>query len=687
MQTSRRLELVASDENEFSHKFVSPFPQGVTIDGNEHKTDRDAEVSKTYLLVRPDMATEARTAPAAAAAAVVGAAVANAATGCAIASSVTPADPTATTLSSEDWLEGTSNWAAQRQGDSRVFRQNELCGAERIFARLRYQKSSSRNWSPLFLTEVDGHLNMKASARRQDTVARGLVRQIGQEIPEDSGDGRTVNLSKTAMTGLRANARATRWAAYGTEESIVRYEGFWKQLIHTKGLADLYVFQNVYTAAGARAYDMKGGSTYDRAVEAMIERGIEHKSEQAVDFKGGGNGGKDGKLADGKEGDATGAAAAVAAMAEDVTSGAAAAAAGGTEDTLGAPSGVAPRRPQAKKQPMIEETTTVILANDGGEDEGTDKHDPFDGFADFVARQSITDVRFGRAPIEKYTAAQRRMAYDMKDGSTHDRTAVVTIGDERGIEHQIKMAASVPVGVHPPADDEWNCCQCGEDLMLSGYNPRCHCGHSQCDTCHIDNMPDPYCDCCRPLRPGGPPRRPPAAAAVTGLRPPISIAVEKDEDCRAAIRFELDGNEDEDEDEDEDESFETFGAERAANVIQSTLSTYLNLVPAGEYSRVGTSIAASAESQRSTISSTGGPASGRSEQVFQSIFSATADSVADLSGELNIGGGGGIYELIPIIETIAPKCAGTAAASVTVAKNAEGPNIRSNPGSSTPATT
>ena len=68
------------------------------------------------------------------------------------------------------------------------------------------------------------------------------------------------------------------------------------------------------------------------------------------------------------------------------------------------------------------------------------------------------------------------------------------------------------MAAHPPADDEWNCCQCGEDLMLSGYNPPCYCGHSQCDTCHTDNMPDPYCDCCRPARPGGPPRRPRATA-------------------------------------------------------------------------------------------------------------------------------------------------------------------------------
>ena len=65
-----------------------------------------------------------------------------------------------------------------------------------------------------------------------------------------------------------------------------------------------------------------------------------------------------------------------------------------------------------------------------------------------------------------------------------------------------------------------------------------------------------------------------------------------------------------------------------------------------------------------------GPAAGRKAQVYESLFSATFDWIADLNGELNLGSES-VYEIIPIIETIVPRCAETATAIEEVAKKAE----------------
>ena len=130
-------------------------------------------------------------------------------------------------------------------------------------------------------------------------------------------------------------------------------------------------------------------------------------------------------------------------------------------------------------------------------------------------------------------------------------------------------------------------------------------------------------------------------------------------------------------------SFETFDAKRAANVIQSTLSTYLD-------DKFGELDTLNAEDTDSTwtlagplvivvvtagppcqpLSSIRGPAAGRKEQVYESLFSATFDWIADLNGELNLGGES-VYEIIPIIETIVPRCAETATAIEELAQKAE----------------
>ena len=112
---------------------------------------------------------------------------------------------TATTLSSKDWLEGVANWESQWRGTTRAFKTAEICGSEKVLARLLFQKLMSRNYTPLFLTDIvstrtyraDGQLNTHAASRRQDspldTVAKGIARQLGEEIPDYHDDGRSVS--------------------------------------------------------------------------------------------------------------------------------------------------------------------------------------------------------------------------------------------------------------------------------------------------------------------------------------------------------------------------------------------------------------------------------------------------------------------------------------------------------------
>ena len=318
--TARHLERSASDEHEYIQALVNPYLQGTTVATEEHKADRDVEVAKTCFLVCLDLVKESRQ-PQPAAAAAAGGQVA-AATGVAGAATApaTPAASTATTLSARDWTEGINNWEAQWKGTSRSFKTAEIAGSEKVLARLLFQKLSSRNFTPLFLTEVvatrtyrsDGQLNNHAAARRQDsaleTVAKGIARQMGEEVPDYHDDGRLVALSRAMVEDcLRANSWALRWVAMGSEDNIERVEEFWKNAIRTNAFGDRFgdmkIFQQVYTAAQWRiAYAMKAGVTFDTAIDEFIkdERWLERQVKQA-ELVSNTRGGKDsGKHADEK---------------------------------------------------------------------------------------------------------------------------------------------------------------------------------------------------------------------------------------------------------------------------------------------------------------------------------------------------------------------------------------------------
>ena len=314
--TARHLERSAADENDFIQSVVTPYLQGVSVDAVEHKADRDVAVAQTCFLVCRDLAKEARMPqPVAAPAAATQGAATNAG---APAAPGAPAASTATTLSARDWTEGINNWEAQWKGTSRSFKTAEIAGSEKVLARLLYQKLTSKNFTPLYLTEVvatrtyrsDGQLNTHAATRRQDsaldTVAKGIARQMGEEIPDYHDDGRLVWLSRTMVDDcLRANSWALRWVAMGSEDTIERVEEFWKNLIRTNAFGnhqgDMKIFQQVYTAAQWRvAYAMKAGVTFETATDELIsdEKWIERQVKQA-EFGKTPHGGKDsGKLAD-----------------------------------------------------------------------------------------------------------------------------------------------------------------------------------------------------------------------------------------------------------------------------------------------------------------------------------------------------------------------------------------------------
>ena len=166
------------------------------------------------------------------------------------------------------------------------------------------------------------------------------------------------------------------------------------------------------------------------------------------------------------------------------------------------------------------------------------------------------------------------------------------------------------------------------------------------------------------------------AAQLAGLRPVLTIAVEHNDDCKSVLRFTfpktaLFG------------AFETFNAGRAANAIQSCLSTYLDekaaelelinreaeegstWVPAGPLAVV--LVTGGAPCHR--ISSVRGPAAGSKKDVFESLFSAQFDWVADLDAELNVGGVHA-FDIVPVFETIVPRGQETAEALAAVAKKA-----------------
>ena len=220
------LSRAAADNPTFITRVVTPYVNGVTIDGKEYKTNRLECMVEATLVVAFEEAQKWRRSD-----------LSDPAPQASQPPAASGELKAPTSLPPGEFQRLVRKWETQWQ-PPREFPVKMLQGADYTLARLRFEHAISRSFSPLGLTEIlqgriynaDGSINLK---RVEKPKTEGAIRTNASGFlvaDRESEDAKLPDSKFDATDALESVAWALKWAEYAKEPAIENF------LIWTKGL-------------------------------------------------------------------------------------------------------------------------------------------------------------------------------------------------------------------------------------------------------------------------------------------------------------------------------------------------------------------------------------------------------------------------------------------------------------------
>ena len=285
ISTTPTLALIAKNAEDFTTMIVAPFLAGVTIDGQEHKAEAGDEPVATAIMIHLfvearrqwDIFSQAPTAPPPT---TVAPAAAQTAAG------NTPTSPAAAAHIPDRPPKTFAAWTQQVtayeeklfDGKRRTFPVQELLGAEEVLARMWFEHTVTKMYTPVTLGEIlcrrtwtpGRMLNPLAADRAAKSAGSKALRlEHGALVPEEPSEW-----SPRGLLSTIDGANAARWAwilvGVGEEADVIKYADWF--IAKARAHADMVPAIQAYwhKSAWTIAMALRNSTSFGEAVKSVM---------------------------------------------------------------------------------------------------------------------------------------------------------------------------------------------------------------------------------------------------------------------------------------------------------------------------------------------------------------------------------------------------------------------------------
>ena len=285
ISTTPTLALIAKNAEDFTTMIVAPFLAGVTIDGQEHKAEAGDEPVATAIMIHLfvearrqwDIFSQAPTAPppTTVAPAAAQTAAGNTPTSPAVAAHI-PDRPPKTFAA---WTQQVTAYEEKLfDGKRRTFPVQELLGAEEVLARMWFEHTVTKMYTPVTLGEIlcrrtwtPGRMLNRLAADRaaKSAGSKALRLEHGALVPEEPSEW-----SPRGLLSTIDGANAARWAwilvGVGEEADVIKYADWFiaKPSTHADMVPAIQAYW--HKSAWTIAMALRNSTSFGEAVKSVM---------------------------------------------------------------------------------------------------------------------------------------------------------------------------------------------------------------------------------------------------------------------------------------------------------------------------------------------------------------------------------------------------------------------------------